>query len=530
LTPASDAPFQGWFARDRQRVLAGSAAMLVMVFAAHLPSLQNGFIWDDPENVVRNQQLQTWAGLIRIWSDPHATQQYYPLVHTSWWIENQLWGMVPLHFHLFNIALHALAALALWACLRVLVLPGAWLAASLFALHPVEVESVAWITERKNVLCGAFFFTSAYCLLRVLLAPRESLNRSQRALYVAGLLCFVCAMLSKTVACSLGVSLLVLVWWKRGSIARRDLQLIAPLIPVGAALGLLTVWLEREHAGAVGAPWAFSFVERCLIAGRALTFYLRGLLWPGERVFIPPRWHIDASEPLQYLYPAAVLLLLALLWRLRAKLGRGPLAAALIYCVTLFPALGFFNIYPLRFSFAFDHFQYLAAPVPIALATAFVAQHVRSAAAAVQAPALLAAALSLAACGALTWRQSCYYLNAATLWRHTLRHNPDCWIAHRNLSNIAMAAGKTDEAIVELRAALRLDPRDAEGHNNLGVAYGWKGNRPASIAEFRSALEIDPKFLPTYKNLAIALSLAGRDDEARKVLAFQEKLANPVRP
>ena len=163
------------------------------------------------------------ARVVAIWSDPQATLQYYPLVHTSWWIENQLWGMVPWHFHLFNMLLHGLAALLLWRCLRVLAIPAAWLVAAVFALHPVQVESVAWITERKNVLCGVFFFASAYCLLRVLLEPPQSAGRAAGCMRPA-LVFFVCAMLSKTVACTLGVSLLLLVWWKRGAIMRRDLR------------------------------------------------------------------------------------------------------------------------------------------------------------------------------------------------------------------------------------------------------------------------------------------------------------------
>jgi tetratricopeptide (TPR) repeat protein len=499
------------------------------VFAANLPSLQNGFVWDDAQNIINNWQLRSWAGLWRIWTDPHATQQYYPLVQTSWWIETQLWGAVPLHFHVLNIALHALAALCLWACLRALALPGSWLAAALFALHPVQVESVAWITERKNVLCGVFFFASAYCLLRVLFPAPEAAPRAQRRLYVAGLFLFVCAMFSKTVACTLGVSLLVLVWWKRGAITRREALPIAPLIPFGAALGLLTAHLERESAGAQGASWAFSFAERCLIAGRALSFYLQSLLWPGDRVFIPPRWTIDAGDARQYAYPLAVVLVMLALWFLRKSIGRGPLAAALVYGVTLFPALGFFNVYAFRFSFAYDHFQYLAVPVPIALVSAAVVSRASKLAAHAQSLAIVAAALLIGACSALTWRQTCNYLNPETLWHHTLRYNPDCWLAHRNLANTALARGHTDEAIIELRAALRLDPSDAEGHNNLGVAYGWKGEREQSIAEFKRAIASDPKFLPTYKNLAVALALAGHEDEARKVLAFQQKIAQPAR-
>jgi protein O-mannosyl-transferase len=143
--------------RSRLTTSAPPALLLVVaVLIAYLPALQGGYIWDDNRYVTENPILPQPDGLAAIWTDPGATIQYYPMVFTTFWLEYRLWGLNPLGYHATNILLHALSALLLWAILRRLAVPGAWLAAALFALHPVHVESVAWVTERKNVLSGLF--------------------------------------------------------------------------------------------------------------------------------------------------------------------------------------------------------------------------------------------------------------------------------------------------------------------------------------------------------------------------------------
>jgi hypothetical protein len=509
----------------------GVAVLVLITFWAHAPSLQNHFIWDDDDYVVDNQHLRTAAGLGRIWTDVRATQQYYPLVHTTFWAEYQLWGLAPFHFHFFNLLLHALAAVLLWRCLLRLELPGAFVAACVFALHPVQVESVAWVTERKNVLCGAFYFGAALCLLPVLL-PGDGAERPARAglRYAAGLVLFLFAMLSKTVACVLGPVLLVLVWWKRGAIGRREVALTLPLFGVGAGIGLLTVWLERKHAGAEGPEWAFSLADRCVIAGRSLAFYLQSLIWPGERVFMPPRWAIDGSDALQLAYPIGCALLVALLFALRGRLGRGPLAAALVFGGTLFPALGFFNIYPMRYAFAFDHFQYLAMAAPVALVAAGVAR--RAARSGSQARALLGfgCVALLALYGTLTWRQSHVYFDAETLWRHTIALNPESWLAHRHLGGITLARGDSAEAAQHFRRAIALKPSDESAYNNLAIASSQLGDHAAAVTALRRAVALRPGHAPTYRNLAIALELAGREHDARGALAEYQRLIGSAQP
>ena len=205
--------------------------LLVMTVLAYVPALQADFIWDDDAYVLENPTLRSTDGLIRIWLDPHASPQYYPLVFTSFWLEYRLWESAPTGYHVVNVVLHALCALLLWRVSRDLDLPGAWWIAAVFALHPVHVESVAWVTERKNVLSAVFYFGSALCLVRFfgLVGKVESV-RSRSAWYAAGLLLFACALLSKTVTATLPAAALLVLWWKRGAVGRREVRALAPFL------------------------------------------------------------------------------------------------------------------------------------------------------------------------------------------------------------------------------------------------------------------------------------------------------------
>ena len=344
----SSSPHTGW------SWLAG-LILLLAPFVLYSPLFDAGYIWDDNALVTDNLNLRSLHGLWRIWFVPGATPQYYPATYSSFWLEYQFWGLNPVASHFVNVLLHSLNAIVLWRLLRFLGVPGAWLAAALFALHPVYVESVAWISERKNVLSGLLYLTSAWMFLRYALGTRVG-----RWLYAGSLSLFMLALFAKTITCSLPAVLVILIWWKRGEVDRRIWLTLLPFFIVGAALGLYTVWIEKHFVGAQGVDWDLSWVERCLIAGRALWFYAGKLFWPENLTFIYPRWVIDVRDWFQYLYPVAVVTLVAGLWFARGRIGRGPVAAVLIFCGTLVPALGFFDVYPMRYSFVADHFQYLA--------------------------------------------------------------------------------------------------------------------------------------------------------------------------
>ncbi|HUL73738.1 MAG TPA: glycosyltransferase family 39 protein, partial [Vicinamibacterales bacterium] len=409
------------------------ALLLAATLVAYAPAWHGGMIWDDDAHITR-LDLRSVQGLWRIWFEVGATQQYYPVAHSAFWVFHRLWGDDPLGYHLVNIALHACSAGLVLVILRRLAVPGAWLAAVVFALHPVQVESVAWMTELKNTLSGALYLGACLAYLRF------DAVRSRRAYALAAVL-FVLALLSKTVTATLPAALLVVFWWRRGTLRwREDVWPLVPFFAIGLASGLLTAWVERTQIGAVGAAFQLTLVDRCLIAGRAFWFYLAKLAWPADLIFIYPRWHVSAAVWWQFLYPAAALALLAALWWYRTR-SRAPLAAMLFFGGTLFPALGFVNVYPFVYSFVADHFQYLACLGPIALAAggvATLAGRWRPAlAAASPPPAALAGALALALpLGVLTWNQCRQYADAETLYRTTLARNPECWMAHVNLGKV----------------------------------------------------------------------------------------------
>jgi protein O-mannosyl-transferase len=496
-------------ARQWKAVLLG-AFLATLVVIAYLPALGGGFSWDDDAYVTNNLTLRSVAGLSQIWGRLTATPQYYPLVFTSFWLEYHLWGLNPFGYHVVNVLLHTLAAILLWRVLVRLQLPGAWLAAGIFALHPVAVESVAWVTERKNVLSGVFYFAAALAYLRW----QDSRATARRTLYLLSLALFLCALFSKTVTASLPAALLLVTWWKHGRITRRDVWPLLPFFVAGGALGLVTSWLERTHVGANGPDWTLSFWDRFLIAGRALWFYAGKLFWPANLTFIYPRWQIDPRIWWQWLFPAAAIALVMILWSLRNRIGRGPLVAVLFFAGTLFPALGFANVYPMRFSFVADHFQYLASAGLIVLAAAGLTRIFR--------PAPFAALLVPLLLAVLTWEQSAIYADQKTLWLDTLSKNPAGWMAHNNLGTVLESEGRIDEALSRYEEAVRLKPDHAEAHNNLGNTFYKKGRTDAAIHEYREAIRLKPDYAIAYSNLGTALGANGSTDEATK--QFQESI------
>lgn len=505
---------------DRRTWLVPALLLVGLTAGAYIPAMNGGFIWDDDDYVQDNLALRSLAGLGQIWSQPGATRQYYPLVHTTYWLEYRLWGLDPTGYHVVNVILHALSAVLVWRLLIRLKVPGAWAAAALFALHPVHVESVAWITERKNTLSGAFYLSAAWAYLRY----EEA--RSPR-LYWSALFLFAAALLSKTVTCTLPAALLLVLWWKGQTSMRRPAIALAPFFALGVAMSGMTVWMEKHSVGAWGPEWDLSLVERGLIAGRALWFYAAKLLVPLNLTFIYPRWAIDATAVWQYLYPIGALGVGALLWAFRAHLGRGPLTGVLFFAGTLTPALGFFNFYPMLYSFVADHFQYLASLGLLTLAAA--GGHRAWTRLSQPAAGPVALALVLAVCGLLTWRQGRVYADLETLWRDTLQKNASAWIAHNNLANILKERGQLDQAIGHYRQALLLEPGSAQIHLNLADAHRARGESTAALRHYRRALKAEPTRVETYLKLGNALlgqnAVAAAIDHYRQALQLAPNLA-----
>jgi tetratricopeptide (TPR) repeat protein len=484
------------------------ALLFLATLLAYAPAFRAGFVWDDDDHVTKNPMLESADGLRRIWLDAGSTPQYYPLVHTTFWIERHLWGLEPAGYHAVNVVLHALSAIVLWRLLVLLEVPGAWLAAALFALHPVHVESVAWVSERKNVLSGLLYLLSALVLLREILALRETRERGRWALLL-GFVLYLAALLSKTVTASLPVAIALVVGWKRGRFRRAEVVLLAAMLATGVLLAQLTVALETHQIGTAGMDWSLTAAERILVAGRAFWFYLGKLLYPANLTFLYPRWSLDQGLPWTWLFPAAAVAALGALLALRKRIGAGPFVALAFFTVTLAPALGFFDLYPMRYTFVADHYQYLASIGPLALLAAggrhLPARALRAAGAAV-----------LLVLAALTFERTLAYRNAETLWRDTIARNPGSWMAHNNLAILLAERGEAAGAVEHFEASLAIRPDHAAAHANLGYLLERGGDLDAAIAHLDRAAALAPDDFNARVHLGDALLRKGRPDEAAR--------------
>ncbi len=422
----------------------------------------------------------SWYGLYRIWFVVGATQQYYPLSETAFWVQHKLWGDAMLGYHLVNLAWHALTAVLVALVLRQLKIPGAYLAAAIFALHPVHVESVAWITEQKNTLSAVFYLGAALAYLRFD-------QKRGKAWYLAALVLFVLALASKIVTVTLPVALLVIFWWQRGRLSwRRDVLPLMPFFLIGVVAGVFITWVERKVVGAEGPDFALTVVQRCLLPGRVIWFYLGKLCWPADLRFMYPRWEIDPGVWWQYLFPLALLLLVGLLWWLSRR-WRGPLAGLLFFVGALFPVLGFLNVYWFVFSYVADHFQYLASLGIIALAAAGAALLLARWRLWNRPGGYAACLVLLAILGSLTWRQSRMYSDIETLYRTVIAENPTCYLAYNNLGKLLHECGQADEAVTLFREAIEIKPDHVAAHYNLGNALRDQGHLDEAIAHYTKA-------------------------------------------
>jgi len=515
------------------RRIGPGALVLFATVLAYLPALSGDFIWNDIDYVTA-PALRSLGGLERIWTQPGATQQYYPLLHSVFWVQHRVWGDHPLGYHVATLLLHATCAVLFALVLRRLFagartqLPGRsqtvargggdrphpyagaeWLAALLFALHPVHVESVAWIAEQKNTLSLAFYLAAAL----VYLGFDET--RRPRA-YAAALALFACSLLCKTVTATLPAALLVTFWWKRGRLGwRRDVLPLLPWLAMGAAAGLFSSWVEQAYVGAQGRDFDLPALSRALVAGRAVWFYAGKLFWPFGLNFVYPRWTVDAAVWWQWLFPLGVLAVAAALWVLRRR-TRGPLAAYLLFVGSLFPALSFVNLYGARYSWVWDHWQYLPDLGLLAFAAAGLTAAWRRAAAR---PSWLGQGLAAALAillGSLTWAHCGMFHDNQALYLTTLERNPASWMAHNNLGLAwSKMPGRVDDAVAQYEEALRLRPDIAETHTNLGNAWSqMPGKMGNAVAQYEEALRLQPDYADAHFYLGNALVQGGRIPEA----------------
>ena len=519
-----------------------------------------GFIWDDDAYVTENTLLTAPDGLFRIWFSAHSQSQYFPLVYTTLRIGHGLWGLNPLGYHVVNVILHIVNALLVWALLRRLAAPGAWLAAAVFALHPVQVETVAWVTELKNTESTLFYLLAIFAWLKFC-------GGKGSWFYALALALQALALFAKTTACTLPAAMLLVLWVKNEPIGWRRVLQTLPFLLLGFGMGLLSVWWE-EHLGnyapklhLLGGP-----LDRLIIATHALWFYAGKVFCPANLTFSYPRWEVNAGDFRQYIWLAGCLAVAVALWQRRRALDRKVPAAAVFFAAALSPMLGFIPLYTFYYSYVADHYQYLACLGIIALVIGLAAKYFEGAPHIRRLQTPLAAALLLTL-GFITWQQCGIYRNLETLWTDTLAKNPQSWMAHVNLGRLLAQKGEVDKAEAHYLSAIAINPNEesiyynyanllsrtglsqsspdalqtrtnllqsaekqyrrvlnmapgkAEAHNNLGIVLKNLQRTDEAIAEYEQAISYDPGYAEAYYNLGNALSAEHRMEAA--IAAYQ---------
>jgi tetratricopeptide (TPR) repeat protein len=479
---------------------------MLVTFVAYAPVWHAGFVWDDDFYVTRNPLLTAVDGLKRIWFSPHTYAAYFPLVNTTLRFEYMLWGLNPAGYHFVNIMLHCINALLVWTVLRKLAVPGSWLAAAIWALHPVNVESVAWITELKNTQSTLFGLLTLLAWMKF--TGRQTVRPWR--FYALTLLLYGPALFSKTTACTLPAAMLLVLWLRKSPVGWRRFVQIVPFLCYGVGMGLLSVWCEA-HLGnyAEAVHYSYSGVGRLLIATHALWFYAAKLAWPTQLTFSYPRWEINPHDPLQYIWLIACVAVALVLWWRRNAVGRGPVTAIVFFVAALSPLLGFIPVYTFRYSFVADHYQYVASIGLIALFAGAVSSQADTWQLGNNMRCTLSASLLLVL-GALTWQQAGIYQNAVTLWQDTLAKNPNAWVAHDNLGSALLQSGKVREAIGHYEQAVRIKPDYTEAHYNLGNILVQAGRVQDGIGHYEQALRLNPDYAAAHNNLGNVLVQAGR--------------------
>ena len=493
---------------------ATGGALYLLALLVYLPALGAGFVWDDLGTVLENPFVHSPSGLFSIWFTDRLTD-YWPLTYTLFWAEWQLWGDNPFGYHLVNLLLHASASVVLWRILKRLAIPGAWLIAAAFAIHPVTAASAAWISEGKNTLSMLLALISVSWWLRFD-AGEDHRWRTR------SLIAFVLALLAKTSMVGIPIVLLALAWWRRSRISRNDIKGVAPFLAASLVLGLVTIFFQSGNAIQNEEIPVRDFGERISGTGWAFAFYWLKDLLPVDLAIIYPNWKINGANLLHWLPLAGLLGIAAAAWRSRKTWGRPLLLTGIASAALLLPVLGLIEMAFQRFSLVADHLQYTAIVFPLAVVIGGISRwlHTKSV------PTSLKIGLScvlLMSLAILTWNQAKAYHSNTTFWAHVDKHNSGAWVAHYHLGKIATEAGNAEVGIALFEKALALNERHARSHNNLGAVLLGRGETERAEHHLQRALELRPDLAVAQHNFG--LILAGRNEIDAAAAAFEEAVS-----
>ena len=472
---------------NRKQILGAAAVLAAITVLVYVPAMRAGFIWDDGDMVTNNPLIKSAGGLHDIWLGKNMTD-YHPLTYSVFWLEWRCWGMNPAGYHVVNIMLHAASVVLLWLVLRKLRIPGSWLAALLFGVHPVCVASVAWIAELKNTLSMVFYLAALWCWLcseepAFVGASARPGGEGNRRYYALALAAFLAALLAKVSVVVLPAVLLLLAWWRRGRIARRDWERAAPFFLLAVALGSFGMTFQNKYA-ALNDP----LPARLLAGGWAVWFYLWKIFWPVHLTVIYPRWDIQAVSPAAWIPGICFAAMLFVFWRKRAGWGRPLLFATGYFVISLAPVLGPFKLVYFYFSQAADHLQYLAMPSIVALAAAAGWRWLgRTKTAGGALGAAVAMVLSV-----LTWQNQSRFAGMSSLWRDNLAMNPRSFQALIFLGAEEENRGHYEKAGELFQRAVAVRPQSYEANLNLGIVFDDQGRTNDAVARAKTAERIKP--------------------------------------
>ena len=475
------------------RFVGVAALMLALVFVAYWPALRGEFVWDDLLTVHKNPLVTGQFNLLTLWF-----QSDFPLTTIALWVQWLLWEKNPAGYHVVNVLLHTANVFLLWRLLNRLKIRGAFWAAVMFAVHPVAVMSVAWISELKNTLSLCFCLLSFLFFLRSTDEAPVSGNGEaganllgRRKNYWAAIGFFVLALFSKTSVVVLPVVILLIVWWQKGRVGRNDLLWTLPFLALALAFGLMTVWFQQAQVIRGDTVQTENFWGRLATAGISLWFYLYKALLPVNLSMIYPRWAVDSGSVLAYVPLILFIAVLATCWWFRRTWARHVFFGLACFVVTLFPVLGFFDVYYFAISRVSDHFQYLPLIAIVTLVAAGLHRLLG------EKNLKVAASVLVVVLAALTFLRAGVFKTEEALWRDTLKKYPESWNAHNNLACILAEQGqiqknqeKMAEAMREFEESLKYNPRNTKALCNLGRGLMMRGQLAEAEKNFQAALKI----------------------------------------
>ena len=496
------------------------AAIILAVALPYLPALRGGFVWDDEPLITANPLLRTPSGLAEIWSGSRIAD-YFPVTNTVFWIEHYLFGFNATGYHALNILLQAANALLLWRVLRRLQIPGAFLAGLIFAIHPIHAESVAWISELKNVLSMFFFLISALFFFEI---EDQRTVRSGVA-YCASLVAFLLALLSKTQVVFLPVALLLCAWWRNLPVDskhqgkskgfQRDIVRTVPFFLLAIVFGLITIWFQNRGIGEeeiILGP----FTRRLANAGMAIWWYAKQVFAPVRLMAVYPQWRFDSPALAEWLPSIAIISSLLLLWW---RHSRGLLFAFAYFIIALLPVIGFVRmLYPRSGALVADHLQYFADISLIALFSAGVARLWSTGRREIRIATATIILVLIGLMGSYTWARAGVYRDEQTLWHDNFSKNPNTWQGHNRVGQLLFNQEKFAEALPHFERAVQLKPELADNYNLLGLVYCRLQRFEEGIAQYRKGLQLKEERPSTAQsvstatmrvNLANALTLTG---------------------